>query len=107
MTTVRTEKKLDRLKSVIRQKDMDKDLFNQIEKLAKECIDSPKERFKDDNEIANYIKNNLESNQKEKDYCWHVIVGRNFGGCFTYKEKVMAYFYVAQTGFLVFATSEV
>ena len=49
----------------------------------------------------------IEKKYADKAYCWHVIVGRNFGGCLTYKEKVMTYFYVGQIGFLIFATSEV
>ena len=72
------------------------------EKLAKECVESPKEKFKNENEIANYMKKFLEDKYKDKDLCWHVIIGRNFGGCITFKEKVMCYFYVGQVGFLVF-----
>ena len=75
--------------------------------MAKDCVESTKERFKNENDIANYLKKQLEEKYKDRDLCWHVIVGRNFGGCITYKEKVMTYFYVGQIGFLVFATPDV
>jgi hypothetical protein len=55
-------------------------------------------------EIANFVKENLEAKYGEKDLCWHVIVGKNFGACATYQEKHMLYFYIGQIGFLIFAT---
>ena len=107
MTTVKTNKTIDTFKPVLRQKDMDRDMYNEIEKLAKECVESPKEKFKNENEIANFMKKFLEEKYKDKDLCWHVIIGRNFGGCITFKEKVMCYLYVGQIGFLIFATPDV
>ena len=107
MTTVKTNKTIDSFKPVCRTKEMDTSMYSEIEKLAKECVESPKEKFQNENEIANYIKKNLEEKYKNQDLCWHVIVGINFGGCITYKEKVMTYFYVGQIGFLVFATPDV
>ena len=95
------------LKAVPRKVEMDKDIYREIEKIAKECVESTKENFKNENDIANYLKKQLEEKYKDRDLCWHVIVGRNFGGCLTYKEKVMAYFYLGQIGFLVFATPDV
>ena len=99
MTTVKTNKTIDTFKPVLRQKDMDRDMYNEIEKLAKECVESPKEKFKNENEIANYMKKFLEEKYKDKDLCWHVII--------TFKEKVMCYLYVGQIGFLIFATPDV
>jgi dynein light chain LC8-type len=54
--------------------------------------------------VANYIKRNLEEKYRDKDVCWHVIVGRHFGGFLTYQEKNYTYFYIGQVGFLIFAT---
>ena len=92
---------------VPRRNDMDSKMYSEIEKIAKECVESTKENFKTENDMANYLKKQLEEKYKDKDLCWHVIVGRNFGGCITYKEKIMTYFYVGQIGFLVFATPDV
>ena len=92
---------------VARRNEMDKSMYYEIEKIAKECVESSKENFKNENDIANYLKKQLEEKYKGQDLCWHVIVGRNFGGCITYKEKIMTYFYVGQIGFLVFATPDV
>ena len=94
-------------KPVPRINDMDSGMYRDIEKIAKDCVESTKERFKNENDIANYLKKQLEEKYKDRDLCWHVIVRRNFGGCITYKEKVMTYFYVGQIGFLVFATPDV
>ena len=30
--------------------------------------------------MANYIKDRLEDKYRDRDLCWHVIVGKNFGG---------------------------
>ena len=94
-------------KPVPRRYDMEPSMYREIEKIAKDCVESTKERFKNENDIANYLKRQLEERYKDRDLCWHVIIGRNFGGCITYKEKVMTYFYVGQIGFLVFATPDV
>ena len=107
MTTIRTLRQLSSFKPVTRIKDMDKDMYTEIEKLAKECVEGKVEKFKNENDIANYVKGQLEEKYKDRDLCWHVIVGRNFGGCITYKEKIMTYFYVGQIGFLIFATPDV
>ena len=55
MSTVKTEKRTDPFKPVIRKKDMDRDMYNDIERMAKECVENPKEKFKDEN----VNKNNL------------------------------------------------
>ena len=94
-------------KAVPRINDMEKDMYRDIEKIARECVELTKEKYKNENDIANYLKKQLEEKYKDRDLCWLVIVGRNFGGCITYKEKVMTYFYVGQIGFLVFATPDV
>ena len=92
---------------VPRRNEMDSKMYYEIEKIAKECVESTKENFKNENDMANYLKKQLEEKYKDRDLCWHVIVGRNFGGCITYKERIMTYFYVGQIGFLVFATPDV
>ena len=51
MNTVKTEKRTDPIKQVIRKKDMDRDMYNDIERMAKECVENPKEKFKDENVI--------------------------------------------------------
>lgn len=51
MSTVKTEKRSDPFKPVIRKRDMDKDMYNDIERMAKECVENPKEKFKDENVI--------------------------------------------------------
>ena len=48
MSTVKTEKRTDPFKPVIRKKDMDRDMYNDIERMAKECVENPKEKFKDE-----------------------------------------------------------
>jgi dynein light chain LC8-type len=54
--------------------------------------------------MANFIKKQLEEKYRDKDVCWHVIVGRHFGGFLTYQEKIYTYFYIGQIGFMIFAT---
>lgn len=54
MSTVKTEKRSDPFKPVIRKRDMDKDMYNYIERMAKECVENPKEKFKDENVIIIY-----------------------------------------------------
>ena len=49
MSTVKTEKRTDPFKPVIRKKDMDRDMYNDIERMAKECVENPKEKVKDEN----------------------------------------------------------
>ena len=102
-----TSKQKGLFKAVLRRIDMEKDMNKEIEKIAKECVELVRDKFQNENEIANYLKKQLEEKYKDRDLCWHVIVGRNFGGCITYKEKVMTYFYIGQIGFLVFATPDV
>jgi hypothetical protein len=46
----------------------------------------------------------LEEKYGDRDICWHVIVGRHFGGYVTYQEKIYTYFYIGQVGYLIFAT---
>lgn len=50
------------------------------------------------------MKRKLEERYGDRDLCWHVIVGKNFGGFYSFQEKLSCYFYIGQTGFLVFAT---
>lgn len=42
-------------KSIIRSKDMSEDMFREIERLAKDSIENPKEKFRD--EMVNRIFN--------------------------------------------------
>ncbi len=104
---------LSAFKTVVKARDMDDEMFNNIEAICKTIFD-PKEKFKDEmvrkrkikfiQECANYIKDKLEEKYGSKDLCWHVIVGRHFGGFLTHQEKIYTYFYIAQIGFLIFAT---
>ena len=55
MSTVKTEKRTDPFKPVIRKKDMDRDMYNDIERMAKECVENPKEKFKDENVYKNVM----------------------------------------------------
>ena len=59
MSTVKTEKRTDPFKPVIRKKDMDRDMYNDIERMAKECVENPKEKFKDENVNKNNFNLNL------------------------------------------------
>ena len=43
-------------KPVPRINDMDSGMYRDIEKIAKDCVESTKERFKNENDIANYLK---------------------------------------------------
>ena len=65
-------------KPVPRRNDMEPSMYKEIEKIAKDCVESTKERFKNENDIANYLKKQLEEKYKDRDLCWHVIIGRNF-----------------------------
>ena len=47
-------------KPVPRRNDMDSSMYREIEKIAKDCVESTKERFKNENDIANYLKKQLE-----------------------------------------------
>lgn len=58
MSTVKTEKRTDPFKPVIRKKDMDRDMYNDIERMAKECVENPKEKFKDEN-VNKYLNVNI------------------------------------------------
>lgn len=49
MTTTRTEKKTDLFKPVLRAKEMDEELYKEIERMAKESIEIQKEKFKNEN----------------------------------------------------------
>lgn len=101
-------------KSVLKAKaeNMDEEMYQKIEKWARETLEDLKVKYKDEvvnyiftiQEVANYIKEKLEDTYKDKDLCWHVVVGRNFGGYVTYQEKIYTYFYIGQMGFLIFAT---
>ena len=82
-------------------------MYREIEKIAKECVELTKEKYKNENNKANYLKKQFEEKYKDRDLFWNVIIGRNFEGCITYKEKVMTYFYVGQIGFHVFAAPDI
>ena len=53
-------------------------------------------------EIASSIKRAFES---EYGKTWHCIVGRNFSTHVTHEEGAYIYFYIGQTGFMLFATA--
>lgn len=58
-------------------------------------------------EMCNFMKERLEEKYRDRDICWHVIIGRNFGSFLTYQEKYYVYFYIGQLGFMIFATPDV
>lgn len=47
--TTRAEKRFDLFKPVLRTKEMDDDLYKEIERMAKECIEIQKEKFRNEN----------------------------------------------------------
>ena len=83
------------MKTIVKAKDMEDDMFNFIDKWARDTFEN-KEKFRDESviyvfyqqDVANYLKKQLEEKYREKDVCWHVIVGRHFGGYLTYQEKI-------------------
>jgi hypothetical protein len=44
-------------KSVVKAKDMDEEMFREIERLARETIENPKEKFRDEMVKINYLIN--------------------------------------------------
>lgn len=92
------------VKPVLKKKEMEDGMYSNIEGWARDTFEDTKQKFKDEIDIANYLKEKLEDRYKDKDLCWHVIVGKNFGGFVTFQEKIYCYFYIGQTGFLIFAT---
>ena len=63
-------------KAVSRINDMEKDMYRDIEKIAKDCVESTKEKFKNENDIANFLKKQLE---EKYILCWP-----NWFSCFCY-----------------------
>lgn len=98
------EKNLLSFKPVIKQKEMEDEMMYNIECWARETFFEPRLKMKDEIDIANYIKDRLDDKYKDRDLCWHVIVGKNFGGCVSFQEQIYCYFYMGQTGFMIFAT---
>lgn len=94
------------IKPVVKVNEMESEIYRFIEQTAISSYDD-KKNFKDEIDIANNIKDKLDERFKDKDLCWHVIVGKNFGGFTSFVEKMYCYFYIGQTGFLIFATPEV
>ena len=43
-------------KAVPRINDMEKDMYKDIEKIARECVELTKEKYKNENYIANFLK---------------------------------------------------
>ncbi len=95
------------VKPVVKVKEMEDHVFRDIENWVRESYEDTKLKMKDEIDIANYLKDKLEEKYKGGDLCWHVIVGKNFGGYVTFLEKMYCYFYVGQTGFMIFATHDV
>ena len=48
--------------------------------------------------VASYVKNEFENHYKT---VWHCIVGRNFGAYVTHEVDRYIYFYIGQSGFLL------
>ncbi len=95
------------VKPVVKVKEMDDTMFKFIEDSVRETYEDTKLKMKDEIDVANYLKDKLDDRYRDKDLCWHVIVGKNFGGYVSFQEKIYCYFYVGQTGFMIFATPDV
>lgn len=54
-----------------------------------------------ESDMANHVKERFEA---QYGGLWHCFVGRNFGAFVTHEEKKIIYFYIQQTGFLLFGT---
>jgi AAA+ superfamily predicted ATPase len=52
-------------------------------------------------EMAHYLKNKFDSTYEPT---WHCVIGRNFGSYVTHEKTCYAYFYIGQTGILIFKT---
>jgi hypothetical protein len=48
MSTVKSTKVIDRFKPVTRKRDMEKEMYNEIESMAKQCVEMSKDKFKDE-----------------------------------------------------------
>ena len=94
------------IKPIVKVNEMENDMYRFIEQHAISSYDD-KKNSKDEIDIANYLKDKLDEKYKDRDLCWHVIVGKNFGGYTSFVEKMYCYFYIGQTGFLIFATPDV
>ena len=82
---------------VLKRSDMPSELEHIILVLAQQCY----RRHWRFNDMARHIRNELEKYDKEYGN-WHVIVGTRFAGSNTYQKNRMIYFYIKQTGFLIF-----
>ncbi|PHJ15218.1 dynein light chain cytoplasmic-like [Cystoisospora suis] len=89
-------------KAVVRQADMDSAEIDFFINTAMQALETcPTEQA-----IATYLKHQV---QKRTDStggsaAWHVVVGRNFASNLTHESDHYLYFYVGQTGFLVWRT---
>ena len=54
-----------------------------------------------ESDMAAYVKEKFE---EQYGGLWHCFVGRNFGAFVTHEENKIIYFYIQQTGFLLFGT---
>lgn len=49
MSTVKSTKEIERFIPVKRRSDMDKDMLNYIQSMAKQCVEMTNKKFKDEN----------------------------------------------------------
>ena len=58
MSTVKSTKVIDRFKPVTRKRDMEKEMYNEIESMAKQCVEMSKDKFKDES-VCFIFKHNI------------------------------------------------
>ncbi|PFH36356.1 hypothetical protein BESB_045480 [Besnoitia besnoiti] len=89
-------------KPVVRQADMDPaevDFFINEATQALEICST-------EQAVATYLKQQIQKRAEGAggSTAWHVIVGRNFASNLTHETDHYLYFYIGQTGFLVWRT---
>jgi dynein light chain LC8-type len=70
-----------------------------MEAVALQTATEALERFNTEKDMASFMKKEFD---RRFSPTWHCFVGRNFGSYVTHETNHFAYFYVGQTGFLIF-----
>ena len=84
-------------KAVVRINEMEPEMAEEAFIAAMDAL----EQQYNESDIANQVKERFE---EKYGGLWHCFVGRNFGAFVTHEEKKIIYFYIQQTGFLLFGT---
>lgn len=80
--------------AVVKATDMAEDMQHEAIEVAVKALDL----FNTEKEMASFIKREFD----KRGPFWHCAVGRNFGSFVTHETKCFTYFYIGQTGFLIF-----